>query len=362
VDFSVFMIAMGRGRRSDREIFEYVMADVALAEELGFNAVWFAEHHFRADFSLSPAPNVFIAAAAAITERINLGAAVNVLPFHHPVTLAEQGAMLDVLTDGRFQWGIGRGIAGAEFAPWGIDPAESRDRFREVHDAVIQAWTTGRVGFEGRFYRVADAPLVPSIVQGPHPPVWVSAQSPDSVTWAAEHGYRVMQVGEPLDRGREHAQRYAEVVASQGVAADPRGAIVPLRYVHVAETDEAARKACASSIGEFWSHFSRIAAPGGSASKAKGYEYWNDAKTSLQQYADLGYDGLNEEGIIITGSPETVIEGVQRQIDELGVTHLMCDFWRGAPSMDDRRESMRLFATEVMPAFQQAGTATSVAG
>ena len=350
--FSIFMIAMGKGRSSDAEIYDHILSDVALAEEVGFDGFWFAEHHFRADFSLSPSPNLLVAAASTITDRIRLGTAVNVLPLHNPIALAEQGAVLDILTKGRFEWGIGRGIAGLEFEKHGIDAAESRERFEEVHDIVTSAWETGQLSFEGRHYNVPETPLVPSIVQKPHPPVWVSAQSPASVTWTAERGYACMQVGEPTAVGRGHLTRYREAAAAAGRELDPeRGPIVPLRYVYVAESDQQARRACMPKISEFWKHFSRIAAPDGSVSDAPGYEYWRDRETGLGQYADLDYDGLNDAGMIITGSPETVIEGIRRQQEELEVTHMICDFWRGVESRGDRQKSMRLFAEEVMPAF-----------
>lgn len=353
MDFSVFMIAMGKGRKSDAQLYDDVISDVVLAEELGFSTFWFAEHHFRPDFSLSPSANIFVAAASRITERMRLGTAVNVLPLHAPIALAEQGAMLDQLTQGRFDWGIGRGIAGAEFERHGIDAGESRQRFNEIHDSVISAWTTGKLGFEGELYEIPEAELTPSVVQKPHPPVWVSAQSPASVEWTAQHGYRAMQVGEPIVVGAGHLQSYREYADKHGVELDPdNGPIVPLRYIFVGETDEEAREACRPQIREFWQHFSRIASPDGSVSDAPGYEYWKSKETGLGQYADLDYEGLNDAGVIITGSPDTVIEGIRRQVEGIECTHLICDFWRGVESREARQRSMRLFAEEVMPAFE----------
>lgn len=354
--FSIFLIAMGKHRKSNRDVYEQMMRDVQMAEDLDFDTVWFAEHHFREEFSLSPSPNLFLAAAANCTERIKLGVAVNVLPFYSPIRLAEEGAMLDVMSEGRFQWGIGRGIAGAEFAPWGIDPATSRERFVEIHDSVISSWTTSRIGYEGAHYVIPDADMVPTPLQQPHPPVWVTAQSPDSVRWAAQHGYPAMQVGEPLERGSAQLALYREAAAEHGVSIDPeRGAIVPLRYVYVARTDAAAREACAPLLEEFWENFSRIAQPGRAPSGA-GYDYWRDRTTSLEQYRDYRYEELLEAGIIITGSPDTVIEAIKRQEEALDCRHLMCDFWRTATAPAERAESMRLFASEVMPEFQPSET------
>jgi hypothetical protein len=187
MEFSAFFIGPTAGQGSEREVQQAILREARLADELGFDAVWLAEHHFDATFSTIPSPNLLLAALAMRTERVKLGCAINVLPFHHPLRIAEEGAMLDQLSNGRFQWGIGRGITGHEFHSFRIAPAESRTLFNEIHDAVIDAWRTGRMAFEGELVKVPPTDIAPGVVQRPHPPVWVTAQSPDSVAWAARH-------------------------------------------------------------------------------------------------------------------------------------------------------------------------------
>lgn len=354
MDFSIFMIVMGKGRQSDEDAYDQALEDLVLAERLGFDIFWFAEHHFNDDFSLSPSPNLLAAAGARLTQHIRIGIAVNVLPQHHPLRLAEEGAMLDCLSKGRLEFGIGRGIAGPEIAPWGIAPGETRPRFEECHDFLLQAWEKGEAQWQGRFFTVENTPLVPNVLQRPHPPIWVSAQSPDSVAWCAARDYPAMQVAEPLSVGVEQVQRYKDFAAQAGVT-PKRGGIVPLRYVFVAETDAQARRASLPYMQDFWDHFTKIAShalPQIGPDGVDGYDYWRGAG-NLEQWADLSYEGLNEAGIIITGSPDTVIEAVRRQQELLECDHLICDFWRGAGSdAAARRRSMELFATEVMPAFR----------
>ena len=137
--------------------------------EIGFDGLWVAEHHFDSDFSVSPSPNLLLAAASQVTEHLTLGCGINVLPFHRPTRLAEEGAMLDVLSKGRFQWGIGRGITGHEFASFGIDAAQSRQIFNETHDAVIGAWSTGRMDYHGAFVDVTDTEIAPQRRSDPAP-------------------------------------------------------------------------------------------------------------------------------------------------------------------------------------------------
>jgi alkanesulfonate monooxygenase SsuD/methylene tetrahydromethanopterin reductase-like flavin-dependent oxidoreductase (luciferase family) len=354
VEFSAFFIGPTLGQGTEREVYDAILSEAVLAEELGFDGIWLAEHHFDATFSTLPSPNLMLAALAVSTRRVKLGCAINVLPFHNPLRVAEEGAMLDLLSNGRFQWGIGRGITGHELHSFQIEAAETRDLFNEIHEAVIRAWTTGRMDYQGTVVQVPPTTIAPSVVQRPHPPVWVTAQSPASVEWAAAHDYPAMQIGESLEVGRVQVERYRAAAEAAGVPIR-RGGIVPLRMVHVAETDEVARERAAERVLAFWDHTARTTAPDykspGPAKDQLGYEYW--LQNNPGRHGALTYESLCEQGLVIAGSPDTVIEGIQRQIDALGCTHLMCDFWRPS-SMADRSASMRLFAQEVMPVFQQA--------
>lgn len=351
VEFSVFFIGPTKGQGDQRQVLDAVLHESRLAEALGFDAIWVAEHHFDAEFCTIPSPNLLLAAIAQQTERVKLGCGINVLPFHHPLRIAEEGAMLDLLSRGRFQWGIGRGITGHEFHSFALEPARSRTLFNEIHDAVIGAWRTGRMAYEGELIHVPPTDIAPMVVQQPHPPVWVTAQSPDSVAWAARHDYPAMQIGESLEVGREQVMRYRAAAAEAGVTTT-RGGIVPLRMVHVAATDELAREEAASRVLEFWDHSARTTAPNykspGPAQDAVGYEYW--LRNNPGRHGTLSYESLCEAGLVIAGSPETVVKAIQRQVDALECSHIMCDFWRPS-GMAGRETSMRLFAKEVMPAF-----------
>lgn len=257
--------------------------------------------------------------------------------------------MLDRLSHGRFQWGIGRGITGHEFVPYGLDPSNSRQHFTELHDAVTQAWRTGRMAYDGEFVKVTPTAIEPRPVQA-SVPVWVTAQSPDSVRWAARHDYPAMQIGETLEQGRKQVELYRQAAAEAGVQTE-RGGVVPLRQVFVADTDEHAREVCAPRTLEFWEQAARTTAPlaKGPAADAKGYEYWS--KNNPDRHRELSYEGLNEGGLIMTGSVETVRDAVRRQIEALECRHIMLDFWRPSPR-EERIKAMRLFAEQVMPAFK----------
>lgn len=353
--FGYFNITMGKGRVSERQIYEDFLSDAALAEELNFDAVWLAEHHFNADFCLSPAPNLLLAAVAATTKRIKIGSCVNVLPMYNPVRIIEEIAELDLLSNGRFQWGIGRGIAGHEFEGYGIDPEQSLAMFREIHDAAVHAFATGDLAWHGERLTIPKKELVPSVVQRPHPPVWVSAQSPFSVDWAAEHGYPAMQVLETVDRGRAQLKRWQNAARAAGRAADDRGAIVPLRYVFVAETEAEVEAIGRPKIMEWLEDFFGIAAPRPTVRHTESYSYYQSPETSFRsQIGRMNFDELNEAGIIAVGTPKQVIRLLERQIEALELRYFIADFWRAGKARADRQKSMRLFAETVMPYFSDS--------
>ena len=351
--FSIFHIAMGHGRSSDRQVYDDLLSDVALAERLPFDTFWMAEHHFNSDFNMSPAPNLLLAAAAVLTKRIKIGTAINVLPFYNPIRLAEEGAMLDLLSNGRYQWGIGRGIPGHEFEGFGIDAAESLDRFRETHDYILKVWATGDMQWDGRYLRVpAGTHLAPAITQKPHPPVWVTAQSPSSVDWAAEHGYPAMQVAETLESSRRQLARYRAAAKKAGVTNNERGEIMPARYVYVAETERQAREVGGKQILDWWREFTAVTAPRAEVQIPKGYEYWQDKKTGFQsRTGSMSFDELVEGGLILVGTPKQVIQQIERQIDAFEPKHILCDFWRSGKSRAERQNSMTLFGERVIPFF-----------
>lgn len=357
MQFSMFHIAMGAGRRSDRQVYEDLMADVRLAEELGFDVFFLAEHHFKSDFCMSPSPNVLLGAATAVTTRLKIGTAVSVLPLHHPTRLAEEVAELDLLSNGRFQWGIGRGFDSPESWGFGVKGEETTARFREVHDAVLKAWATGDKEYHGTFYDLPPGPIAPAITQRPHPPIWVSAQSPSSVRWSAEHGYPAMQVLETVRRGRTQLELYKEAASAAGRTPDQRGAIVPLRYVFIGETEADVRQVGASTLMGWLHGFLGVAAPPEarpqrSPKSAESYRYYTDPETSFRaQLSAMTFEELVDSGVILVGTPDQVIEQIERQVDELELSHMLCDFWRAGPDTEQRQRSIRLFGEAVMPAF-----------
>src|ERR1700722_18222375 len=162
------------GRRGDLStVFERALQRIEIMDRTGYDAVWLAEHHFSS-FSVCPSVHMMGTLAAARTTRLRIGTAVSLAPFYHPLRLAEEVALLDVLSGGRVNWGAGRGFARVEFENFGVPLEESASRFREAVEIVLRAWTEERLNFNGQHFRFEDLEILPKPLQQPHPPVWMA--------------------------------------------------------------------------------------------------------------------------------------------------------------------------------------------
>jgi len=166
-----------------------LIAESAEADRLGFDTVWLAEVHFAPRFSAMPAPLMLLAAIAERTTRLRLGMAVNLMPLHHPLRLAEEIATLDVLSNGRVEFRRGRGAFTLNYRGYGVDMTTSRELFEEGLEIVKAAWTQKRLTFNGRHFHATNLEVVPKPVQQPHPPIRLAANSVETFTFAGSHGY-----------------------------------------------------------------------------------------------------------------------------------------------------------------------------
>jgi probable F420-dependent oxidoreductase len=201
-------------RRDDQTVYAETLETICFAEELGYDDVWLSEHHFTAD-GYCPSPLVVSAAIAARTSRICIGQALLLLPLHHPLRVAEDGATLDVLSGGRFRLGVGLGYRPEEFAALGIDRRSRVSRLEESVAIIDQAWRTGAVTFHGRKFDLDDVAVRPRPVQQPRPEIWIGGLSEPAVRRAARLGDGL------LAAGRRAYQWYTDERARAGLPAGP---------------------------------------------------------------------------------------------------------------------------------------------
>src|SRR5206468_2861046 len=184
--FAMFTLSERPEGCSAADVYHRVIEQAEAADELGFEAMWLAEHHFT-DYGITPSPAVLGTAIAGRTRRLRIGTGVAILPFHDPRRLAEDYAMLDVLSEGRLDFGVGRGYQPAEFAGFGVSMADSRARFNEALQIIEGLWTNDVFSYHGDHFRFDDLSLYPRQVQAP-PPIWMAAVSPESFDLAAQAG------------------------------------------------------------------------------------------------------------------------------------------------------------------------------
>ncbi|WP_327086639.1 LLM class flavin-dependent oxidoreductase [Nonomuraea sp. NBC_01738] len=349
--FSTFHLFHRFDGQSFKDVYDYHLELIELAEELGFHGVRLAEHHFR-DYGVVPNLFTMLAHAAARTERIRLGTGIVVLPLHNPVHVAEEAALVDVLSGGRLDLGIGRGYQSFEFEGFGIDLAEARDRFNEALEVILGLWTGDAFRHEGKFYRTgSEVSLVPRPLQRPHPPIHVAAVSPETVTMYGERGLPIL--ADPAATFRkvvQAAERWRESAAAAGH--EGPGDLVVARSVYVAPTVEQAREDQARFEAAFDRSriFNQKSSPIDSRTgkAAQGFEYYQDRYLKGGTVsADFRWEQLE-----VIGDPARVIEQVTL-LRAAGFTNLLCDFGSTRPMpLEEMKRVMRFFAAEVMPAFQ----------
>ena len=217
-------------------VFERAMNRMRTMDGNGYEAVWLAEHHFTG-YSVCPSVHVMAAHVAGLTRQLRIGTAVTLAPLYHPLRIAEEIALLDVLTEGRINWGAGRGFDKTEFRTFDVPAEESTERMREAVEIVLAAWTQERVSYDGRFHQIKEVEVLPKPVQTPHPPTWVAASSEGAVRWAAAQGHSIlMDPHSPhAEIGRKRAI-YEEGLRAAGHEASGRN-LPTARLVAIDETD-----------------------------------------------------------------------------------------------------------------------------
>jgi alkanesulfonate monooxygenase SsuD/methylene tetrahydromethanopterin reductase-like flavin-dependent oxidoreductase (luciferase family) len=319
-------------------VYERAFQRIDVMEKSGYDAVWLAEHHFST-YSVCPSIHMMGTHIAARTERLRIGTAVSLAPFYHPLRLAEEVALLDVLSGGRVNWGVGRGFDPTEFKTFGVDFSESHPRFRETVEIVMKAWTEERVDHKGEFFEYEGIQVLPKPLQDPHPPVWLAASSPDAVMWSAQNGYSILM--DPHASHHDIAVKrrvYQEELEKAGHSIE--GRVIPMaRNIALGKTQEEA-EAVARQGAQFM--FGNYLPPGGVGS-AKGL---SGASEKTVPAAAAATDDPVENyvnNVVICGTPEKVIDDLQRMAEELPLEYLMC-----TPLS---HSSFELFTEKVLPSF-----------
>jgi alkanesulfonate monooxygenase SsuD/methylene tetrahydromethanopterin reductase-like flavin-dependent oxidoreductase (luciferase family) len=327
---------------SERQRYQDLLAQIELGEALGFDTVWLGELHFSRAFSILADPLMVLAAAAQRTTRIRLGTAVTLLPLHNPVKLLEEAAIADILSNGRLEFGVGRGTAPIHYAGYDIPQDESRERFEEALDFIRQAWTQSPFSFQGKFYRVPELTVVPRPVQAPHPPVRIAANSPDTFPLAASRRLPIFATPlvNPPDKLKEGLAVYRATLPA-GLHGDTAMAFP----VHVTASRAQARQECETSLLHFLRQAGERLRPLGGAG-IKSFEAFRQVLARIER---VTYEDVDRE-MAVFGDPAYCVQRVQELRREYGMDEFICYFNQGGLMEHAMvRRSMTRFAQEVLP-------------
>ncbi|MEQ1889475.1 MAG: LLM class flavin-dependent oxidoreductase [Alphaproteobacteria bacterium] len=318
------------GRGPVTTVYDRAMDRVDRMEDSAFDCIWLAEHHFT-DYSVCPSVTLMGTHIAGRTKRLRIGTAVTLNAYYHPLRLVEELNMLDIFSRGRLNWGSGRGFDPDEFRLFGVTPADVYDRFRETADIVQKAWQNERLTHHGKYYDYDNVLVLPRPYQDPHPPVYLAADSPDSIRKAGAEGYTIM-LGPHSSNADVNYKRalYQEVMEANGHVVGERDLPI-VRFVALGETRAQAEAVARASSG--WT-------VGAYANASKTAHLGPQTATiKMDQKVDPVERYLND--VAIVGTASEVVDRLKQLESEIPMNYLML-----APMSND---TFLRFTKDVLP-------------
>ncbi len=332
--------------RADRPLatqFDERLAFVAAADEAGIYCLHVAEHH-ATPLNMVPVPGVYLGAVARATRRIRLGPLVYLLPLYSPLRLVEEICMLDHLSYGRLEVGVGRGVSPYELNYHKVEHDKSRDIFMDAFACVRAGLVSETFSYAGTHFSYKDVPMPLRPLQRPHPAFWYGSSNTIGSTWAGEQGLHFVTLG-PMDRAKENIDAFKQALAKRGGPAAPKAefpggaAIGVQRHIFIADTDAEAHRYGKPAMDAHLAHLNWLRNLHGST----------ELTSRLNVPRGANFEACVADRTVIAGSPETVRAEIERQTAELGINYLLAYLFMGSMALTDALRSLALLRTEVMP-------------
>ncbi len=339
VDFGLFDW-IERNTSPLHQLYEDRLKLLEAADAAGFYCYHLAEHH-ATPLSMAPSPALFLAAAAQRTRKIRLGPLVYLLPLYDPLRLIGEVCMLDQISGGRMELGVGRGVSPYELRYYGVDPADSRTIFNETLEVLIAGLTHDRLTFEGRHHQYREVPMELQPYQRPYPPLWYPTHNMDSMPYVARHGFNYVDLG-PATAVRERVDAYWRTWEQhQGEPGRLNAHVVRpkvgvLRQLFVAETDDEALAIARPAYADFNHSILKL-----------WHAHGDHAVDAL-----FDWETATQLETVICGSPARVRERLSALVEISGCNYVNCSFAWGSLPHEKTLKSLQLFVQEIMPAFQ----------
>lgn len=344
---------------TQEEAFEEAFAQAEMAEAVGLDGVWLAERHFAAPRgllgaqaagipSIASAPLVMASAIAARTRKLRLGVAVNILPLCHPIRMAEEAATVDHVSQGRFDFGVGRSSFVRAYEGYGVPYDESRDRFQECLDVIVRAWTSERFSYQGNHYSFDNVCVLPKPYQKPHPPIRIAATTKDTFPRVGSMGYPIFVGLRGMDQGElaKHLEVYRDAWRQAGHPGD--GDVFLRVPVYVAETEQ---RAYSEPEASTMRSFQRMANSLVLSAATTGTQDSQERAERATRMMNVTYDELLRERVVY-GTPQTVVERISALQEGLKLSGIIVEMNVGGLIAKERvLNSLRRFGEEVVPQF-----------
>jgi len=335
------------GERPLTTLFDERLNFVQAADEAGFYCLHVAEHH-ATPLNMVPVPGVYLGAVARATKRMRLGPLVYLLPLYSPLRLIEEICMLDHLSYGRMEIGVGRGVSPFELKYHKIEHEDSREIFIDAFNCVSAGLKTDKLSYAGKHYQFENVPIALRPLQQPHPAFWYGSSNTTGSTWAGEHGMHFVTLG-PMATAKANIDAFKEALGKRGGAAQPKAefpggtAIGVQRHIFVADTDAEAKRFAKPAMDAHLVNLNWLRNMHGVTGLT--------SRLNVPRGAD--YEACVADGTVISGTPEKVLAEIERQVRELGVNYLLTYLFLGTMTLNEALRSLQLFSTEVMPKLAQ---------
>ena len=345
MEFGLFsLFDFFRDKQDEVQYFQDTLELSILAEQLGFDSVWFGEEHFYS-FGICPSPQIFLTAVARETSRIRLGTAISLLPFENPLRKAEDFAMLDILSNGRLNFGVGRGIIPQHFEGFCVDPAESRARYEESLEIIRRAWTEDPFEYQGKFWQVPSLSVGPKPVQKPHPPIYrgtISKESFEGAGVTGDNAFIVPWLTGPHPTVVKRVQRYRALLEENGHGPKRTTCIF---FLFVDPDHQVALREGQDITRAYTRLFTSFISPELLSKMGSG--------DPLKMFLDFAaaMPGQVEERAVV-GTPAECRRRLTELHDEFELDQVAFYFHAGGRDPKRARYGLELFANEVMPEFR----------
>jgi natural product biosynthesis luciferase-like monooxygenase protein len=335
-------------RAEGAERFRTIVDQIAYGEEIGFESVWLAEHHFHAFAGIFSSPMVIGAVIAERTKNMRIGTAVLLLPYHNPLRVAEDYATLDCLSNGRLEFGVGHGFVKWEALTFGIPLDELRERFKENLDVVLKAWSEPTLDYKGRFYNYRGVQVWPRPLQEPYPTVWMAATtSVESFELSGRHGFHMMLIPflNEVEELRYKIQAYFKARESAGHDRTT-ARVLGVYHAYVGESSAEARAAGAQGLAEYnlAAREAHSLTPG-----ITDPESYRSHERHREQMKVLTFEQLVEQSRVLVGTADEVRKKLAYVRERLYLTDVAGNFALGGLTDAQARDSMRRFMEQVAP-------------